>query len=151
MWWKDRLQNRLKRPTILSPTNQHQCNTNDYKNATVLVALGFSILTCPQWSQGVNQQSLSLRHPISVSQKNSQNVWQCNGKQSLGWMQKKMEKFLPISHNDGIECLWEWALSYIFPGHRALPGTGHSMTECICVQRKRKRVVFLFVTNKLRL
>ena len=151
MWWKDRLQNRLKRPTILSPTNQHQC------------AIPMIMRTRPSWLPLASQSlhvhngprvSINNLYPLGIqyqSKKNSQNVWQCNGKQSLGWMQKKLEKFLPISHNDGIECLWEWALSYIFPGHRALPGTGHSMTEYICVQRKRKRVVFLSVTNKLRL
>ena len=63
-----------KTNNIVPNKSTPMCNTDDYENATVLVALGFSILTCPQWSQGVNQQSLSLRHPISVSQKNSQNV-----------------------------------------------------------------------------
>ena len=76
----------------------------------------------------------------------SANVMESN---LLDECKKKLEKFLPISHNEGIECLWEWALSYIFPGHRALPGTGHSMTECICVQRKRKWVVFVSATNEL--
>ena len=56
-----------KTNNIVPNKSTPMCKTNDYKNATVVVALGFSILKCTQWSQSVNQQSISLRHTISVS------------------------------------------------------------------------------------
>ena len=92
MWWKDRLQNRLKRPTILSPTNQHQC--------AIPMIMRTRLSWLPLASQSLHvhngpRVSINNLYPLGIQyqcQKNSQNVWQCNGKQSFGWMQKKIGK-----------------------------------------------------------
>ena len=99
MWWKDRLQIRLKRPTILSPTNQHQCARPmimrtrlpwlPLASQSVHVHNGPRVSINNLYHSGIQYQC----HKHNSQNVNNKIVWQCNGKQSLGWTQKQWKSF----------------------------------------------------------